>query len=110
MLTSGPAVKLSIYITDGAKQHGVPVYTGLLDFLFKNGIYGASVFKGVAGFGSTHRLHVAHILDISDNLPIKIEIIETREKIEDILPEIQKRTGCGIIEIQETTVLVPAKK
>ena len=110
MLTSGPAVKLSIYLSDGAKHLGVPVYTSLLDFFFKNGIYGASVFKGVAGFGSTHRLHSAHILEISDHLPIKIEIFETREKIEAILPEIQKRTGCGIIEIQDTTVLVPAKK
>jgi hypothetical protein len=79
MLTSGSAVKLSIYLSDGAKHLGIPVYTSLLDFLFKNGVYGASVFKGVAGFGSTHRLHSAHILEISDHLPIKIEIFETRD-------------------------------
>ena len=109
MLTSGPAVKLSIYLSDGAKHHGMPVYTSLLDFFFKNGVYGATVFKGVAGFGSTHRIHSAHILEISDHLPIKIEILETREKIEALLPEIEKRTGCGIIEIQETTIRIPAK-
>ena len=109
MLQSGPAIKLSIYLSDGAKHHGVPVYTGLLDFLFKNGVYGATVLKGVAGFGSTHRIHAAHILDISDYLPIKIEVVETREKIEALLPEIERRTGSGIIEIQETLVVVPAK-
>jgi hypothetical protein len=110
MLTSGKALKLSIYLSDGAKHHGVPVYTSLLDFLFHQGVYGATVLKGVAGFGSTHRLHSAHILEISDHLPIKIEILETREKIEQILPELERRTGCGIMEIQESTVVIPARK
>jgi PII-like signaling protein len=110
MLTSGKAVKVSIYLSDGAKHHGVPVYTSLLDYLFHNGVYGATVLKGVAGFGSTHRIHAAHILEISDHLPIKIEFIETREKVDALLPELEKRSGCGIIEIQETSVIIPAKK
>jgi PII-like signaling protein len=59
---------------------------------------------------STHRIHSAHILEISDHLPIKIEIFETREKVEALLPEIERRTGCGIIEIQDTTVRIPAKQ
>jgi len=110
MLTSGKAVKVCVYLGDGAKHHGIPVYTSILDFLFHNGVYGATVLKGVAGFGSTHRLHSAHILEISDHLPIKIEFIETREKVDAILPELEKRTGCGIIEMQETTILIPAKQ
>jgi PII-like signaling protein len=110
MLQSGNAVKVSIYLSDGAKHHGIPVYTSLLDFIFHNGIYGATVLKGVAGFGSTHRIHSAHILEISDHLPIKIEFIETREKVDEILPELEKRTGCGLIEIQETTVIIPARQ
>ncbi len=109
MLTSGPAIKVSIYLSDGAKHHGIPIYTSLLDFLFKSGVYGATALKGVAGFGSTHHIHSAHILEISDHLPIKIEFIETREKVDALLPELESRTGCGIIEIQETTVLIPAK-
>jgi PII-like signaling protein len=110
MLTSGKAVKVSIYLSDGAKHRGVPIYTSLLDYLFHNGVYGATVLKGIAGFGSTHRIHSAHILEVSDNLPIKIEFIETREKVDAILPELEKRTGRGIIEIQETTVLIPGRK
>jgi uncharacterized protein len=66
--------------------------------------------RGVAGFGSTHRIHSAHILEISDHLPIKIEFIETREKVDALLPELEKRTNCGIIEMQETTVVIPCKK
>jgi hypothetical protein len=109
MLSSGKAIKVSIYLGDGAKHHGIPVYTSILDFLFHNGVYGATVLKGVAGFGSTHRLHSAHILEISDHLPIKIEFIETREKVDEILPELEKRTGSGLIEIQETTIVIPPK-
>lgn len=109
MLQSGKAVKVSIYLSDGAKHHGIPVYTSLLDFLFHNGVYGATVLKGVAGFGSTHRLHSAHILEISDRLPIKIEFIESRERVDAVLPELEKRTSGGLIEVQETTVIIPPK-
>jgi uncharacterized protein len=109
MLTTGKAVKVTIYLSDGAKLDGVPVYSSVLDYLFNNGIAGATVVKGVAGFGAAHRLHSAHILEISDDLPIKIEFIESREKVDEVLPELEKRTGSGLIEIQETTIIVPAK-
>jgi uncharacterized protein len=103
------AVKVTVYLSDGATHHGVPVYTSVLDFLFHSGIAGATVVKGVAGFGAGHRMHSAHILEISDHLPIKIEFIESCEKVDEILPELEKRTGSGLIEIQETTIVVPSK-
>jgi uncharacterized protein len=109
MLTSGKAVKVTVYLSDGAKHHGVPVYSAILDFLFHSGVAGATVVKGVAGFGAAHRLHSAHILEISDDLPVKIEFIEMREKVDALLPEIEKRVDSGLIEVQETTILVPAK-
>jgi uncharacterized protein len=109
MLISGKAVKVLVYLSEGATHHGVPVYSSILDYLFHSGIAGATVHKGVAGFGHAHRMHAAHLLDISDYLPIVIAFIDTREKVEAILPEIQKRTGSGLIEIQETTVYVPER-
>ena len=109
MLTSGKAVKVTLYLSDGAKHHGVPVYTSILDFLFHSGIAGATVLKGSSRLRPRHRIHSAHILEISDHLPIKIEFIETREKVDAILTELEKRTGSGLIEIQETTVIVPGQ-
>lgn len=109
MLTSGKAVKVTLFLSDGAKHHGVPIYTSILDFLFHSGISGATVTKGVAGFGTTHRMHSAHILEISDHLPIKVEFIETREKVDAVLPELEKRAASGLIEVQETTIIVPPK-
>jgi len=109
MLQSGKALKVTIYLSDGAKHHGVPVYSSIVDFLFRSGIAGAAVFKGVAGFGATHHIHSGNILEISDHLPIKIEFIESREKVDSVLPELEKRLTSGLIEIQETTVIIPAK-
>lgn len=109
MLTSGKATKVTVYLSDGAKHKGVPVFTDVLDFLFRNGVSGASVFKGVAGFGAGHRIHAAHVLELSDHLPIKIEFIENAEKLQSILPELQLRCGCGLIEMQETSVIVPPR-
>ena len=107
MLHTGKAVKVSVYLSDGAKSHHIPVYASLVDFLFKSGIAGASVFKGVAGVGAKHRMHSAHILEISDHLPIVIQFIETREKVDAILPELQKRATSGLIEMHEVEIIVP---
>jgi hypothetical protein len=107
MLTSGKAVKVTVYLSDGAKHHGVPVYTSVLDFLFHSGIAGATVIKGVAGFGAKHRIHSAHILEISDHLPVLVQFIETPAKVEAILPDLEKLTGSVLIEVVETTIVVP---
>ena len=109
MLTSGSAMKVTIYLSEGARNKGVPVYTSILDFLFKSGVAGASVFKGVAGFGAEHRIHASHIVELSDQLPLKVEFIDSREKVESLMPQLEQRCGCGLIELQETSVIVPAK-
>jgi PII-like signaling protein len=109
MLTTGKAVKVTIYLSDAAKHHGIPVYTSVLDFLFRHGIAGATAIKGVAGFGAGHRIHTAHVLELSDHLPIRIEFIDTKEKVDAVMNELQTRCGCGLIEVQETSIIVPAR-
>jgi len=109
MLTTGKAVKVTLYMSDTAKHHGVPVYTSVLDFLFRQGIAGATAVKGVAGFGAGHRMHAAHILEMSDHLPIRIEFIDTKEKVDALMPELQTRCGCGLIEVQDTNIMVPPR-
>lgn len=109
MLTTGKAVKVTLYLSDGVTHHGVPVYSSVLDYLFKSGIAGATVLKGVAGFGAKHRMHSAHILEISDHLPVLIKFIDVREKVEAVLPHLEELTGTGLIEMEEINVLVPAR-
>lgn len=109
MLTAGKAVKVSIYLSEGATRHGVAVYSSILDFLFFRGVAGATVLKGIAGFGADHHLHSSNFVDISDRLPLKIEFIETREKVDELLQTIEEMAGSGMIEMQETTIVKPAQ-
>ncbi len=109
MLNAGKAVKVSIYLSEGSTHHGVPTYSSILDFLFYRGVSGATVLKGVAGFGADHHMHSASIVDISDHLPLKIEFIESREKVDELLGKLEELAGTGMIELQETTVAKPAQ-
>lgn len=110
MLNAGKALKVSIYISEGSTHHGVPTYSNILDFLFYRGVSGATVMKGIAGFGADHHLHTSRSVEISDRLPLKIEFIESREKVNELLGKLEALAGSGMIEVQETTVAKPAQK
>lgn len=109
MLSAGKAVKVSIYLSEGANRHGVSTYSSVLDFLFFRGVSGATVLKGIAGFGADHHIHSSSFVEISDHLPVKIEFIESREKVNELLGKLEELVGSGMIEVQETTVAKPAQ-
>jgi Uncharacterized conserved protein len=109
MLQPGKAVKVTIYLSEGAKHHGVPVYSSILDFLFYRGVAGATVLRGLAGFGADHHIHSSSTVEISDRLPIKVEFIESKEKVDELLGKLEEMCGTGLIEVQETTVAKPAQ-
>ena len=108
MLNAGKALKVSIYLSEGSKHHGIPTYSSILDYLFYRGVSGATVLKGVAGFGADHHMHSASIIEISDHLPLKIEFVESREKVTELLGKLEELAGTGMIEVQETTITKPA--
>ena len=109
MLSAGKAVKVSIYLSEGSTHHGASTYSSILDFLFFHGVSGATVLKGVAGFGADHHIHSASSVEISDHLPLKIEFIEAREKVDELLGKLEEMAGSGMIELQETTVAKAAQ-
>ena len=108
MLTQGPAKKITVYVGEDVHHHGEPLYLAVLNYLFYHGVSGATVTKGVAGFGPDHHLHTARILEVSENLPIKIEFIETADKLDELLPKLLQMVGEGLIEAQDTTILKSA--
>jgi PII-like signaling protein len=109
VLTSGKALKVSITVSEGSKYHGVSAYSSILDFLFYRGVSGATVLKGVAGFGADHHLHTTGVLEVSDKLPMRIEFVEMREKVNELLGKLEEMAGTGLIEVQETTVVKAAR-
>jgi len=109
MLNSGSAKKVSIYVGEDHQYHGQPTYSAVLDFLFYRGVSGATVTRGLAGFGADHHLHTTRILRLTENLPVKLEFTETPEKVEELLPKLSEMVGTGLIEVQDTMVVKPAQ-
>ena len=109
MLEPGKALKVSIYLSEGAMYHGFAAEAAILDFLFYRGVSGATVLRGMAGFGGGHHLHSASSVEISDRLPIKVEFIETETKMDELMAKLEEMAGSGLIEVQETRGVTPAR-
>lgn len=109
MLEAGPAKKVAIYVGEDHKYHAQSLYSAILDFLFYRGISGATVVRGIAGFGADHHLHTTRIERLTENLPIKIEFIESAQKVGELLPKLQEMVGTGLIELQDTSVIKPSE-
>jgi PII-like signaling protein len=107
MLTSGPAKKVVIYVAEDQQYHGTAAYAAILDFLFFRGVSGATVTRGIAGFGADHHLHTTRLVDLATRLPVKVDFIETPEKVEELLPKLQAMVGEGLIEMHDTTIVKP---
>jgi PII-like signaling protein len=105
MLKIGKALKVCIYLSEGSRHHGSACEADILDFLLRHGVAGASVFKGVAGFGVDHHLHSASFVELSDQLPVKIEFIETKEKVDELMITLMELAGTGMIDLHETTIV-----
>ena len=109
MIHTGPAKKLSIYIDEAEKVNGKPIYEVLLDIFFKRKIAGASVFRGIEGYGSDRVFHTAKILELSTTLPVKIEVVDSAEKIDSILLEITPIVHKGLITVSDTVIVKHSK-
>ena len=105
MVTKGPAKKLTIYVDETDKFHGKPVFEVLMDIFFKKKIMGVSVFRGVAGYGSDGVFHTSKMLELSTSMPVKIELVESEEMINRVLPDVYHVVEKGMVEITDTHVV-----
>ena len=100
-----PARKITIYADETDNLHGKPVYETVMEICYRNKVSGVSVFRGVAGYGGQRVFHTAKILELSTSLPVKIEIVDSEETINRVLPEIAALLTKGLMEITETTII-----
>lgn len=97
---------LRIFIGESDTYEGRPLYEAIVLALRKEGLAGATVLRGIEGFGKSSRLHTAHILRLSEDLPIVIECVDTAEKIEAILPTLDTMIGDGLVTMERIDVRV----
>jgi uncharacterized protein len=102
----GERTLMRIHIGESDKWHGKPLHDAIVEMLRKEGFSGATVLRGVAGFGASSVLHTDKLLRMSQDLPIVLEVIESNEKIEKILPRIDEMLDGGIVTLEKVRVLV----
>jgi len=105
MVTKGPAKKLTIYVDEVEKFHGKPVYEVLMDIFYKKKIMGVSVFRGVAGYGSDGIFHTSKMLELSTSMPVKVEVVDSEEMINKVLPDVYHVVEKGFVEVNDTNVV-----
>jgi PII-like signaling protein len=108
VLITGPAKKVTVYVIEGQTYHGMACHAAILDYLFFRGISDATVTRGMAGFGTDHKMHTTRLVDLSDQMPIKVEFIETPERVQEVLPKLTEIASKGLIEVHDTTVIRPS--
>ena len=110
MLTIGPAKKVTIFLNEDTQHHMTALHDSLMAFLMHKGVSGATATRAYSGFGSHQMLHTPKVEELTQHLPIRIEFIETTEKVEEILPTLYDMVTDGLIEVQDTHVVKLAHK
>ena len=96
---------LWVFIGEGDKWHGRPLYEAIVLKARELHLAGATVLRGPMGFGAHSRLHTAKVLRLSEDLPMVIEIVDSREKIDELLPHIDEMVKEGLVTLEKVQVI-----
>ena len=99
------AVLLRIYIGESDRWKHQPLYEAIVLKAREQHLAGATVLRGPMGFGKSSRLHTAKILQLSQDLPLVIEIVDSEEKVQGFLPHLETMVGGGLVTLEKVKVL-----
>jgi len=102
----GERTLMRIHIGENDKHEGQPLYAAIVELLRERHYAGATVFRGVLGFGAHARVHRAKLLQLSSDLPIVIECVETEERVAAILPDLDRMIGGGLVTLERVRVIM----
>jgi len=106
MLTERDGLLLRIFLGERDRHQGMPLYEWIVRTARERGLAGATVLRGIQGFGAHSHLHTASILRLSIDLPIVVEIVDTRAKVEDLLAVVDPALTGGMITLEKVDVRV----
>ncbi len=106
----GQQTLMRIFIGEQDKYQKKPLYQAVMDMLRKEKLAGATVLRGIAGFGANSHLHSTHLLALSQNLPMVIECVDTRENIDRVMPKIDEMITDGLVTLENIEVVRYAPK
>jgi hypothetical protein len=105
MTLTGPARRLTIVVGEDDTWHGKPLYTEIVHRAHAAGLAGASVFRGIEGYGASNHIHTTRILSLSDDLPVSIVIVDRAERIDLFLPLLDELSVEGLVMVDDVQVL-----
>ncbi|HLJ32667.1 MAG TPA: DUF190 domain-containing protein [Ktedonobacteraceae bacterium] len=97
--------RIRIFIGEAEEWQGKPLYRAILELAQRQGVAGATVTRGIEGFGPEHHLSSDRLPDIADNLPLIVEIVESVEKVEELLPLLDRMVQRGMITIAPVEIV-----
>jgi PII-like signaling protein len=110
MLSRGPAKKVTIYVNEDTRHHMEATWSAVLQFLRSKHVAGATVLQPVAGFGSHQVLHSLDQEERMEHMPMRIEFIDSAERVDELLPALYDMVEDGVIDVQDTNVIKAAVK
>ena len=109
MKITGAGKLLRIFVGESDRYHGRPLYEAIVHAAHELGLAGATVWRGIEGYGAASRIHTAKILRLSEDLPVLIEIVDTEEKIRAALPQfdamIEAAGGGGLVTLEHAEII-----
>lgn len=103
---TGERTLMRIFIGESDKYEGVPLSDALVRRLREKGLAGATVLRGVTGFGASSRLHTDRVLRLSLDLPLIVEVVETEEAIQSVLPDLDEMIDGGLVTLERARVIM----
>ena len=105
MMIEGDARRLTIYVGSRDTWHGKNLAAAIVERCRALGMAGATLTRGIMGFGKNSRIHRAHLLGLSDDLPERIEVVDRPERIDALLPALDEMVGAGLIVVEDVRVV-----
>ncbi|MEU2509010.1 DUF190 domain-containing protein [Streptomyces sp. NPDC007863] len=102
---TGRALRVTIFIGETDLWHHRPVYTEIVHRAHKAGLAGASVFRGIEGFGASSLIHTHRLLSLSEDLPVAVVIVDVEDKIRAFLPELDVLVKEGLVILDDCEVI-----
>ena len=101
----GEGKLVRIFIGESDRWHGRPLYQAIVERVRKEGLAGATVTRGIEGFGAKSHLHTSRILRLSEDMPVVVEIVDTAERVDGLLPLLDEMVADGLVTIEPVHVV-----
>lgn len=102
---TGSALRVTVYVGENDTWHHKPLYTEIVHRAHAAGLAGASVFRGIEGFGASSLIHTSRLLSLSEDLPVAVVIVDTEARVREFLPQLDELITGGLVTLDDCEVI-----